>query len=247
MQQQTKTSTSFLLFSSLVLIIVLITSPLGYQYGLVPLQPSLVGLMIAFVGSSILVAVGAVLLIRAVRASLGADRNLLAIAIFLGLLPLVILLPHLSKALSLPMINDISTDTVNPPKFVDSVPRRVGSTNSVAYGGSGSWSADKLAAVTRSAYPDLKTQSTSISFSEAVHRSKLILEDMGLEIIVSDIDLGRVEATATSFWFGFKDDLVVRVAENEGRVMIDLRSKSRVGQADFGSNAERIREFIRRF
>ena len=93
MQQQTKTSTSFVLASSLVLIIVLITSPLGYQYGLVPLQPSLVGLMIAFVGSSILVAVGAVLLIRAVRASLGADRNLLAVAIFLGLLPLVILLP----------------------------------------------------------------------------------------------------------------------------------------------------------
>ncbi len=203
--------------------------------------------MIAFVGSSILVSVGAILLIIAVRASLGADRNLLAIAIFLGLLPLAILLPHLSKALSLPMINDISTDTVNPPKFVDSVPRRVGSANSVAYGGSDSWPADKLAAVTRAAYPDLKTQSTSISFSEAVRRSTLILEDMGLEIIMSDIDLGRVEATATSFWFGFKDDLVVRVAENEGRVMIDLRSKSRVGQADFGSNAERIREFIRRF
>jgi uncharacterized protein (DUF1499 family) len=57
---------------------------------------------------------------------------------------------------------------------------------------------------------------------------------------------GRIEATQTSRFYGFKDDLVVRVREKDGRVAVDLRSKSRVGRSDMGQNAKRIREFIAR-
>jgi uncharacterized protein (DUF1499 family) len=51
-----------------------------------------------------------------------------------------------------------------------------------------------------------------------------------------------VEATDTTFWFGFKDDVVVRVraAENGGGSIVDVRSVSRVGQSDLGLNAKRI-------
>ena len=70
---------------------------------------------------------------------------------------------------------------------------------------------------------------------------------MGLDIVTAESTEGRVEATATTFWFGFKDDLVVRVALDDGDALIDLRSKSRVGQSDIGANADRIREFIQRF
>jgi uncharacterized protein (DUF1499 family) len=67
------------------------------------------------------------------------------------------------------------------------------------------------------------------------------------EIVASDAPAGRIEATATTMWFGFKDDIVVRVRpEAGGGSRVDVRSVSRVGQSDVGANAKRIREFIRR-
>ena len=247
MEKQTKTSTSFLLSSSLVLLVVLLTSPLGYQYGLVPLQPSLAGLMISFVGGALVVFVGLVFLIIAIRANLVGNRSLLSLTIFIGMIPLVSLLPVLLKAIAVPSINDISTDTVHPPEFVTLLPLRVGAETSAEYGESEAWSADELSSITRVAYPEIKTQRIDLSTADAVYRSVAILEDMGLEIMSSDVGEGRIEAVATSFWFGFKDDLVVRIVEVEGQVLIDLRSKSRVGLSDMGANASRIREFIRRF
>lgn len=59
---------------------------------------------------------------------------------------------------------------------------------------------------------------------------------------------GRIEATATTRWFGFKDDVVIRIvpsAVNGSRV--DIRSVSRVGLSDVGTNARRIRTFLKKF
>ena len=246
MEEETKTSTSVLLSSAVVSLVVLLTSPLGYKFNLVPLQPSMLGLMIAFVGGALVVFVGLGCLIITIRANLVGNRNLVTLAIFLGLVPLVFVLPYVLKALTVPPIHDISTDTDNPPAFVAVVPLRTGALNPVEYG-SGIWSATKLGSVTREAYPDIKTQHPDISLTDAVFRSQAVLKEMGLEIVEADVGAGRVEATATSFWFGFNDDVIVRVAEHRGQVSIDLRSKSRVGQSDIGANAERIREFIRRF
>ena len=54
---------------------------------------------------------------------------------------------------------------------------------------------------------------------------------------------GRIEATATSFWFGFVDDIVVRVRATSDGAVIDARSTSRVGLSDLGANAARLRAF----
>ena len=70
---------------------------------------------------------------------------------------------------------------------------------------------------------------------------------MGLEIISVDFEAGRVEAVETSFWFGFKDDIVVRAREAQSGVRIDIRSKSRVGQSDLGVNAKRVSAFTKKF
>jgi uncharacterized protein (DUF1499 family) len=58
---------------------------------------------------------------------------------------------------------------------------------------------------------------------------------------------GIIEATATSFWYGFKDDVVVRIQATEQGSKIDLRSVSRVGRSDVGVNAIRIRTFSNEF
>jgi uncharacterized protein (DUF1499 family) len=67
---------------------------------------------------------------------------------------------------------------------------------------------------------------------------------MGWEIVAADPATGRIEATATTFWYGFKDDVVVRVGAGNGGSVIDVRSKSRVGRSDLGANASRIRTYL---
>ena len=57
-------------------------------------------------------------------------------------------------------------------------------------------------------------------------------------------DKGIIEATDTTMWFGFKDDIVIRINDNGSERLVDIRSKSRVGSRDLGKNAERIHDFI---
>ncbi len=67
---------------------------------------------------------------------------------------------------------------------------------------------------------------------------------MGWEIVAADSTAGRIEATATTAWFGFKDDVVIRVRPANGGSRVDVRSLSRVGVGDVGTNAKRIRAYL---
>ena len=93
MSGEAKTSTKVLFLSALVLLVVLLTGPLGYKFDLVPLEPSLISLLIALVGGALVSIIGFVCLIIALRNEHTDDRNLLILAIFLGLLPSVFVLP----------------------------------------------------------------------------------------------------------------------------------------------------------
>ena len=69
---------------------------------------------------------------------------------------------------------------------------------------------------------------------------------MDWEIVDANKRAGRIEATDTTFWFGFKDDVVIRVRPiGEGRSRIDVRSTSRVGMGDIGTNAKRVRNYLK--
>jgi uncharacterized protein (DUF1499 family) len=67
---------------------------------------------------------------------------------------------------------------------------------------------------------------------------------MGWELVASDPIAGRIEATDTTFWFGFTDDIVIRVSPRGGGSRVDIRSVSRVGISDVGTNAARIRKYL---
>ena len=69
---------------------------------------------------------------------------------------------------------------------------------------------------------------------------------MGWQIVAADASAGRLEASDTTFWFGFTDDIVVRARETAGGTEVDVRSVSRVGVGDLGANARRIRVFLER-
>jgi uncharacterized protein (DUF1499 family) len=139
---------------------------------------------------------------------------------------------------SVPPIHDITTDTANPPVFVAIAPLRADAPNGVDY------KADENVEPTKQAYPDLAPLITEVPPRDMFTRAEKVARDMGWEIVAAQADEGRLEATDTTMWFGFKDDIVVRiVAEGQGS-RLDVRSMSRVGKSDLGKNAERIRKFL---
>lgn len=80
--------------------------------------------------------------------------------------------------------------------------------------------------------------------AQAFDRARAAARDMGWQIVSADPAAGRIEAVATTFWFGFKDDVTVRVTPQDGQARIDVRSRSRVGRGDAGANAARIRRYL---
>jgi uncharacterized protein (DUF1499 family) len=67
---------------------------------------------------------------------------------------------------------------------------------------------------------------------------------MGWDIVAADSASGRIEAVATTRWFGFTDDIAVRVTPTEHGSRVDVRSVSRVGPDDVPENAHRVSEYI---
>jgi uncharacterized protein (DUF1499 family) len=147
----------------------------------------------------------------------------------------------LEKAKSVPRIHDITTDPFDPPTFLALMPLRVAMPNGAAYGGS------KVAEQQQKGYPDIKSLVMKAPPAEAVQKAIDAARASGWEIVSADAPTGHIEATDTTFWFGFKDDIVVRVRpEPSGGSRVDVRSVSRVGLSDVGANAKRVREFLSR-
>ena len=147
----------------------------------------------------------------------------------------------LQQARAVPPIHDITTDTENPPLFVAIAPLRTDAPNPAAYDGENS-ARQQLAA-----YPDIQPIALPMATRDAFGRALAAARDLGWEIVAAVPDPGRIEATDTSFWYGFKDDVVIRIAGDDRESRIDIRSKSRVGKSDLGKNAERIRAFQKTF
>lgn len=142
---------------------------------------------------------------------------------------------------ALPFIHDITTDPDDPPRFVDVAPLRADAPNPVAYPG------EETAAQQRAAYPDIQPLEVGLPSREAFDRALQTARDQGWEIVAAEPGEGRIEATATTFWFGFKDDVVIRITPSDSGSRLDVRSKSRVGRSDVGTNAARIRDFLADF
>ena len=144
----------------------------------------------------------------------------------------------ISRAKAVPPIHDVSTDMTDPPGFVTLLDVRNKAPNGSAYGG------PAIAEQQRKAYADLKPLDVAAPPREALQKAIDAARSMGWEVVGSDAASGRIEATDTTSWFGFKDDVIVRVRPNGTGSRIDVRSVSRVGESDIGANAKRIREYL---
>jgi uncharacterized protein (DUF1499 family) len=143
------------------------------------------------------------------------------------------------QAQQLPHIHDISTDTDHPPAYVAVVPLRKGARNPVDYQAT-------VAPEQKRGYADIVPLDLPVPPEQAFARAERAARAMGWEIVAVSPQDGRIEATDTTLLFGFKDDVVVRVAAQAGGSRVDVRSLSRVGGSDFGVNAKRVRAYLKR-
>jgi uncharacterized protein (DUF1499 family) len=146
----------------------------------------------------------------------------------------------LGRAKAVPPIHDITTDTDDPPAFVALLDTRNKSPNGAAYGG------PAVAAQQQQAYADIKPLVIALPPAEAMQKAIDAARSLGWEVAASDTASGRIEATDTTTWFGFKDDVIVRIRPEGTGSRIDVRSVSRLGASDIGANAKRIRQFLSR-
>ena len=140
-----------------------------------------------------------------------------------------------------PPLNDISTDTQDPPLYNAVIPHRPQGSNTLEYPGA------VAARTQQQLFPDIAPIESELSKGDATQHALQIAESMGWEIIAQSLNDGVIEAVATTRFFDFQDDVVIRVRENETGSIVDIRSHSRIGRGDQGKNAGRVRDFIAAF
>ncbi len=176
-------------------------------------------------------------LVMAVVSRSGAGLGLVVVALVLAASAYVPL-DMRAKGTSLPRIHDITTDTTNPPPFVALLEARKASKNGADYD-------PKIAEEQQKAYADVQPLLLpDVTPDVAFKRAEATARAMGWEMAAAESAEGRIEATDTTLWFGFKDDVVIRIVAEGAGSRLDIRSMSRVGGSDMGKNAERIRAFL---
>jgi len=143
------------------------------------------------------------------------------------------------KAQGVPPIHDITTDMENPPEFVAMVRLREDAQNPPEYSG------EEAAEAQREAYPNVQPLMTAAPKQEVIDEIVTLIVSRNWDLVSINRQEGRVEATEKLAWFGFKDDVVLRITETDDGSRVDMRSKSRIGRSDIGVNADRIESFLR--
>ena len=192
------------------------------------------------VGGIIATLLGTVALIRKKHLTVQGDRKRALTGTGLGLFLLALLFLSARTGGDAPPINDITTDLSEPPSFAaeEEVPAYVGRDMSYP---------PEFVAIVQTHYPDLDSVKSPLAPDAAYAKALSTAKQMGLHIVWESASERRFDATDTTAAFRFVDDFTVRVRPSGSGSEIDVRSKSRDGQGDLGTNARRIRNFFDRF
>ena len=211
--------------------LLLLASGPGYRIGAWSLQTGFLLVRWAAYGGIAALALALVALVRRHSTMYGF------LALVVALVTVGIPLRFLRMARTAPPIHDITTDTANPPAFEAIVPLRKDAPNPLEY-------SQEVARQQREAYPDIKPLILEMPAAQVFDRAVQAARDAGWDIVNVSAETWRIEATDTTTFFGFKDDIVVRLTPIGSRTVVDVRSVSRLGRGDVGTNARRIREYL---
>lgn len=152
-----------------------------------------------------------------------------------------------NAAADIPPIHDISTDLLDPPTFSQAVVTAraaVPRANDLDLANKRTGDGRAFIDLQREAYADIAPAPTGLDPARAFDIALALAREQDWRIGRVDAEAGVIEATAESFWFGFIDDIVVRVRPDGTGARIDMRSVSRVGRSDLGANAARMRPYL---
>ena len=197
------------------------------------LVPALVGFVLLAIGGLVGLVVGLASLVQRAR-----GRRLTPGGVA-GLTAGIVLVVLASRGAGVPRINDFTTDPNDPPAFRHAATFPANARRDLAY-------PPAFAAQQRACCADLRPARLPVPVEEAFARARRTAEAMpSWTVTATDPASGMVEAVAESRLFGFQDDIAIRVrADGAGASKVDVRSKSRAGQGDFGVNAARVRSYV---
>ena len=220
--------------------VLMLAAPLGYRLGWWSAITALTKVVAAGLVAGALAAVLALVSLAAGGWQVGPGTTAMLVGIvILGAVAVALPLRVKRLAAATPF-NDVTTDTASAPDFAAVLPQR----RSELPGAAAGYDRARLAALQQKTYPGLAPLHLPMLRNEAFGRALAAAKAMGWSIVAEDMARGRIEATDRTRWFGFSDDIVVRLmAEGEG-TRIDMRSASRVGISDLGKNAARIRAYL---
>lgn len=234
---------------------------LGVKFGLWPWRLGL-GVLIVQWGPRLLIAGLVIALVALVAALARAPRTgwrAALIALVIPALGFGYLAYVRGQSADIPPIHDVTTNIADPPTYSEALIalRTAEAANPVAdfsteltslpaYQGErfAPLAGRSLGQVGQGAYPELETLVTAVAPADAFAAAEAEARAQGWTIVSADAATGLIEATAETFWFGFKDDVAVRVRPAEAGAAIDMRSTSRVGLSDLGANAARIEAYM---
>jgi hypothetical protein len=202
--------------------------------------------LFAAAAGALLALVGLVLARRRRAAKLAA-LNLLALVAGLGFV--LYLGSQIRTARTVPAIHDIATNLDDLPQF-QALQVRADNLENIPDNDDPKLKAldpeSRWKSLHRAGYPDLRTVELPWTPAETAERAKRLAEKRGWVIARADPKAGALEATDTTLFFRFKDDVVLRARPNPAGSgsLVDMRSISRVGGSDVGLNAKRIRAFL---
>lgn len=224
------------LFTAIVFVVLAALSGPGARAGLWHFRTGFAILSFSAYGGLVsgalsLLGVAACLLRR--RSVKGAAAG--AAGLLLSLAVVIIPLMWSLEAKRVPRIHDITTDTENPPAFRDLHELRA---TPPEYPGG------EVSVQQRDSYPEIRPLELKMPPEQAYDAALKSAGELGWEIIDADPEARHIEAVDTTMWYGFKDDIAVRITPRDGGSTVDVRSVSRVGISDVGTNARRIRRYF---
>jgi hypothetical protein len=161
----------------------------------------------------------------------------------LGLVVLVMPAVGAWDIVTYPRLTDISTDLLDPPRFTRAIFDRSADDGAIVAPG------EYEAALQKEAYPDIVPRHYPVSTARVYQEAKTIVDERGWEVVTAhepsdDNPAGTIEAVAVTLIFGFRQDVVIRVAPDGDGSLVDMRSAARNAAHDLGSDAARIRRFF---
>jgi uncharacterized protein (DUF1499 family) len=250
-----------------------VVAAFGTKFGLWTWQTGL-GTMTIGIGPLLVMGALLVAVIALVIALIKAPRKQAAMLALLAILIAGLALGRLAGmsalAAGVPPIHDVQTDWSNPVQPTDGLLAKRRETKAenpiennpvIPEGVNGRWpgfggktvaeaqesaefDAAKHKASKETGYPTLATLISPLPYADTFEAARAVVNERGWEVVTANAETGIIEATETSFFFGFKDDVMIRVSILGSEARIDVRSTSRVGLSDLGANAKRAGNLV---